>query len=150
MPDTIRPLTEGEIRKIAREEALEVQKELLKEIADMKGSMQRIERLLLGELGTNEEDTLKSRANFAYQYAKRNTDAKIIERSEPALEWFESMNTPEKGCDESQLDTLGKMIMAWNSIKWLGITFGVINLSTLFGLAILIINFIKLVKELGI
>ena len=149
MTDT-KPLTEKEVRKIAKEEALKVQRDVLKEISEIKDTLSRLERLLLGELGTNEEDTLKSRANIAYLYAKKNIDSRIIEKAEPALRWFEDMNTPEKGCNESKLDILGKMITGWSSIKWLGGLFGVINVATLLGLIVLIINFIKAIKELGL
>lgn len=148
MPEGI--LTEKQIRKIAREEALKVQKEVLKEITDIKTTLDRLERLLLGEIGSNEEDTLKARANFAYLYAKKNTDLKVIERAIPALDWFEDMNQIERGCSESRLSILGKMITSWTSIKWLGGLFGVINLATLLGLVLLIINFIKTLKELGL
>ena len=147
MPET---LTENQIRRIAREEALKVQRDVLKEIGDIKTTLDRLERLLLGEIGSNEEDTLKARANFAYLYAKRNTETKVIERAIPALDWFEDMNQIERGCSESKLSTLGKMITSWTSIKWLGGLFGVINLATLLGLVLLIINFIETVKELGL
>ena len=147
MPETI---TEGQIRRIAREEALKVQRDVLKEIGDIKTTLDRLERLLLGEIGSNEEDTLKARANFAYLYAKKNTDLKIIERAIPALDWFEDMNQIERGCSESKLSTLGKMITSWTSIKWLGGLFGVINLATLLGLVLLIVNFIRTLKELGL
>lgn len=147
MPETI---TEGQIRRIAREEALKVQKDVLKEIFEIKTTLSRLERLLLGEMGSNEEDTLKARANFAYLYAKRNTEAKVIERAVPALNWFDDMNIPEQGCSESKLSILGKMITSWTSIKWLGGLFGVINLATLLGLVLLIINFIRTLKELGL
>lgn len=148
MPEGI--LTEREIRKIAREEALKVQKDVLKEITGIKTTLDRLERLLLGEIGSNEEDTLKARANFAYLYAKKNTDLKVIERAIPALDWFEDMNQIERGCSESKLSILGKMITSWTSIKWLGGLFGVINLATLLGLVLLIVNFIKTLKELGL
>ena len=147
MPETI---TENQIRRIAREEALKVQRDVLKEIGDIKTTLDRLERLLLGEVGSNEEDTLKARANFAYLYAKRNTETKVIERAVPALDWFEDMNQIERGCSESKLSTLGKMITSWTSIKWLGGLFGVINLATLLGLVLLIINFIRTLKELGL
>lgn len=148
MPEEV--LTEKQIRKIAREEALKVQRDVLKEITDIKTTLDRLERLLLGEIGSNEEDTLKARANFAYLYAKKNTDLKIIERAIPALDWFEDMNQIERGCSESKLSILGKMITSWTSIKWLGGLFGVINLATLLGLVLLIINFIRTLKELGL
>lgn len=124
MPD----ITEKEIRRIAREEALAIQKDVLKELSEVKSTLARLERLLLGELGTNEEDTLKSRANFAFMYAKRNTDLKIIERAEPALDWFEDMNTLEKGYKESKLESLGKLITFFMNTRWL---LGVIGFTTI-------------------
>ena len=87
-----------------------------------------MERLLLGEIGTNEEDTLKARANFAYLYAKKNTDLQIIERAEPALDWFEDMNLCEKGQKESKLESLGKMITFYTNVRWL---LGLIGITTI-------------------
>lgn len=120
-------LTEREIRAIAKEEAIKVQKEVLKELTEVKVTLSRLERLLLGEIGTNEEDTLKARANFAYLYAKKNTDLQIIERAEPALDWFENMNDCEKGQKESKLESLGKMITFYTNIRWV---LGLIGITT--------------------
>jgi len=142
-------LNEKEIRSIAKEEAYKVHKEVLKEIGEIKITLSRLERLLLGEIGTDESDTLKARANYACAYAKRNTELKIIDRAVPALNWFEDMNTPDKGCTESKFDILGKIINAWTSGKWFLGIFGVLNVSTLIGLVILIFNFIKLVKDIS-
>jgi hypothetical protein len=121
-------LTENEIRAIAKEEALKVQTEVLKEISEVKSTLSRLERLLLGEIGTNEEDTLKARANFAYLYAKKNTDLKIIERAIPALDWFHDMDCCEKGERESKLESLGKLIGLYNNIKWI---LGLIGVTTI-------------------
>lgn len=129
-------ITEREIRKMAREEALKVQRDVLKEISDIKLTLARLERLLLGELGTNEEDTLKSRANFAYMYAKKNTDLKIIDRAIPALDAFEDLNTIEPGCKETKLETLGKIITFYSNVRWL---LGIIGITT-------VINSIPIIK----
>ena len=138
-------LTEREVRKIAREEAMKVQKDVLKEISEIKSTLSRLERLLLGEIGTNEEDTLKARANFAYLYAKRNTDSRIIERAVPALEWFEDMNKCEKGEKESKLESLGKMITFSNNLKWV---LGIIGFSTVINSIPILENIIKWVMSL--
>lgn len=154
-------MTELDVRRIAREESEKVfsraTKKLSNDIKRVSEGMEankeilgRLERLLLGEFGTDVNDTLKARATFAFQYAKRNTDLKVIERAIPALDWFEDMNTPDKGCSESKLDILGKIITVWTSGKWLLGIFGIVNLATFIGLLALIINFLKLVKELGI
>ncbi len=138
-------LTEREVRKIAREEAIKIQKEILKELSDVKSTLSRLERLLLGEIGTNEEDTLKARANFAYLYAKRNTDSKIIERAVPALEWFEDMDECEKGEKESKLESLGKMITFYNNLKWV---LGIIGFSTVINSIPILESIIKWVMSL--
>lgn len=138
-------LTEREVRKIAREEAIKVQKEILKELSDVKSTLSRLERLLLGEIGTNEEDTLKARANFAYLYAKRNTDSRIIERAVPALEWFEDMDECEKGEKESKLESLGKMITFYNNLKWV---LGVIGFTTVINSIPVLESIIKWVMSL--
>lgn len=128
-------MTEQEVRRIAKEEAIKVQKTLVKKVDKLEKSiqtnteiLQRLDRLLLGELGTDKEDTLKARATFAYQYAKKSSGLKIIERTTPALEWFEDWNTPDIGCDESKLQILGKIINAYNSLKWLLAAFGITTL----------------------
>lgn len=118
-------LTKTQVRAIAKEESIKVQKEVLKELSDVKETLSRLERLLLGEVGTEEEDTLKARANFAYLYARRNTDAKIIDRAKPAIKWFEDMNEIEPGCKESKLDTLGRIIGLFGKIEWLLALLGV-------------------------
>ena len=148
--------TEKEVRQIAKEEAIKVGGDILKEMEQLKLStvenekiLKRLERLLLGEIGTDESETLKAKANFAYLYAKRNTDANLVAKFMPIAEWFDDMNIPEKGCDESKFDTLGKMITAYSSMRWLAGLFGVVSISTLIGLGILVMNFIKLVRELG-
>lgn len=133
-------LTEREVRSIAREEALKIQKDVLKELTEVKSTLSRLERLLLGEIGTNEEDTLKARANFAYLYAKKNTDLKIIERAEPALDWFEDMNCCEKGQKESKLESLGKMITFYTNIRWL---LGLIGFTTIVNSIPIIQNIIE-------
>lgn len=112
-------ISEKDVRRIAREEALKVQKDVLKEISDIKLTLSRLERLLLGEFGTNEEDTLKSRATFAYVFAKKCTDSGMIERTVPVLEWFDDMSTLEPGCKESRLESLGKLIIFYMNIRWL-------------------------------
>ena len=128
----IKPLTEEEVRKIAREESLKL---LSQEISTIKeelekqgGILARLERLLLGEDGVSQDETLKWKANFAYQYARMNTESKIIERADPALRWFEDMNTIEPGCKETKLDSLGKLTTFYTNIRWLLALIGVTTL----------------------
>jgi hypothetical protein len=128
----IKPLTEKEVRKIAREESFKiVAKEILsiKEELEKQGEiLGRLERLLLGENGASQDETLKWKANFAYQYARMNTENKIIDRADPALKWFEDMSTIEPGCKETKLESLGKLITFYTSIRWLLALIGVTTL----------------------
>lgn len=150
-------LTETEIRSIAREESMKVLSGITSEISAIKKVsnqnkeiLGRLERLLLGEEGMDENDTMKWKINYAYRYAKKNTDIEIVKRSVPAIEWFEDMNTPDKGCKDSKLEILGKIVTAYSSLKWVAGFFGVVSVSTFIGLILLLWQFVKLVKELGI
>ena len=90
-------ITEKEVRKIAKEESLKIitkeMNQLRDEIRKQGDILARLERMLLGESGMEQDETLKWRANFAYQYARRNTENRIEERIRPVIEWFEDMNT---------------------------------------------------------
>jgi len=130
----MKEITEEQVRRIAKQEDAKVEKKLTKKIGELEGSinentviLKRLERLLLGEIGINETDTLKARSNYAYMYAKKNTDMRIIERAVPALRWFEDMGQIEPGCEESKLETLGRMITFYSNIRWI---LGIIGVST--------------------
>lgn len=121
--NTTKQLTESQVRKIAREESSKLlSQEILtirEELKKQGDILARLERLLLGEEGVSQDETLKWKANFAYQYARMNTESKIIERAKPALDWFEDMSTVEPGCKESKLEALGKVVTFYNNIRWL-------------------------------
>lgn len=125
-------ITEKEVRKIAKEESLKIitkeMNQLRDEIRKQGDILARLERMLLGESGMEQDETLKWRANFAYQYARRNTENRIEERIKPVIEWFEDMNTRDKGESESKLETLGKMIATNRHIGWLLAILGVTTL----------------------
>ena len=125
-------ITEKEVRKIAKEESLKIitkeMNQLRDEIRKQGDILARLERMLLGESGMEQDETLKWRANFAYQYARRNTENKTEERIRPVIEWFEDMNTRDKGESESKLETLGKMIETNRHIGWLLAILGVTTL----------------------
>jgi hypothetical protein len=119
-------ITEQKVRQIAKEEANKVHKKLtadilvIKEVGlSNKKTLDSIKRMLMGEFKEDSAYALKGKADFAYQYARKNTDLQIIPRALPALEWFERMNTPEPGDDCSSLIKLGKMINAYDKIAWL-------------------------------
>lgn len=132
-------MTEKEVRRIAREESQEIfeksigrvtdQIKLVRELSEQnQKTLARLERLLLGEMGTDKDDTLKARATFAYQYAKRNSDLKLVERAIPALQWFEDWTTPEAGEKECKMESLGKLIVFYNNIRWFLALLGVTTL----------------------
>ena len=122
-------LTEKDVRRIAREESSKVIKEEMEiikiELKKQGDILARLERLLLGEDGVSENETLKWKANFAYQYARLNTESRIIERATPALDWFEDMTTMEAGCKETKMESLGKLITFYTNIRWLLALIGV-------------------------
>ena len=145
-------ITESDVRRIAKEEVTLALKDLSKQINKVEKVSQenreilaRLERLLLGEVGTDENDTLKARANFAYQYAKMNTDAKIIQRADPALKWFEDMSEIEPGCKESKLESLGKLITLYLNIKWM---LAVIGVTTIINSLPILNSILKWVEEI--
>jgi len=105
-----------------------------------------LERLLLGEEGVCEDDTIKGRNNFAYMYAKRNTDMKIVERALPALRWFEDMDTIEKGSNESSLETLGKVITFYSNIRWI---IGIIGITTIINAIPIIQGILVWIEKFG-
>lgn len=127
-------LTEKQVKKIAHEEANKV---FAKEMAIIREELKkqgiilaRLDRLLLGELGTEAEETLKYRASFAYKFAKENTDKRLPERSDKVLRWFEDWNEPEIGQAESKIEILGKVVNSYSSLKWL---LGLFGTTTLLG-----------------
>ena len=147
-------MTEQEIRRIAREESMAVFEKAVvkidKELSQVnrfskatQETLARLERLLLGEMGVEKEDTLKARATYAYQYARRNTDLRIPERTIPVLDWFESWDKPEAGCDESRLQIIGKIITAYSSIKWLLAFLGMTTLINAIPAIKMIIEFLE-------
>lgn len=131
-------LTESKVRVIAREEATKVSAALVTKVEELETSikqnteiLQRLDRLLLGELGVESEDTLKARASYAYKYAKRNTELRIVERAIPALQWFEDWNKIDPGCKESKLSSLGRLIGLFGKIEWLLAIFGITTVANL-------------------
>jgi len=147
-------MTEKEVRRIAREESQEIFEKSIGKVTDQiklvrdlseqnQKTLARLERLLLGEMGTDKDDTLKARATYAYQYAKRNSDLRIVERAIPALQWFEDWSCPEVGCNESKLQMLGKIITAYSSLKWLLAFLGITTLVNALPAVKMIIEFVE-------
>ena len=136
-------MDEDRVRVIAREESTKLFATLSKNINKNTKILSRLERLLLGEVGVNEEDTIKARANFAYLFAKQNTANQIVERLTPALKWFEDMDEIESGDKESKLDSLGKIISFYTGVKFL---FGLIGFTTLVNSIPILVTVLKWLK----
>lgn len=148
---TSKSITRTEVRAIAREESNKAISNFTKELEEVKTLSEnnskilaRLERLLLGEEGVDEDDILKNRINFAYRYAKLNTESRIIERAKPALEWFEDMNEIEVGCKESKLESLGKLITFYLNIRWI---LGIIGVTTVINSLPILNEIIKWVEK---
>lgn len=157
---TTSSMTEKEIRQIAREEAMAIFEKGIKGVKDelnevKKLSIQnsktlaKIERLLLGEFGDSDE-ALKAKATYAFNHAKKVEESTLLEDSAVALDWFKDMDTPDKGCVDSKLDILGKMIAGYNARKWFGNLLGVVNVATFIGLIIAVMKFLEILEGLGI
>lgn len=154
MNQTKQDMTEQEVRRIAREESQIIFEKSIatvtKQLEEVKKFSQqnqktlaRLERLLLGEMGVDKDDTLKARATFAYQHARKNTELRVVERALPALQWFEDWDTPEVGSDRSKLQILGEIITAYSNIKWLLTFLGVTTLLNALPAIKLIIEFVE-------
>jgi glycerol-3-phosphate dehydrogenase len=147
-------MTEKEVRRIAREESQEIFEKSIGKVTDQiklvrdlseqnQKTLARLERLLLGEMGVDKDDTLKARATYAYQYAKRNSDLRVVERAIPALQWFEDWNKPEVGCDESKMESLGTLITFYNNLRWFLALLGVTTLVNAIPAIKMILDFIE-------
>ena len=146
-------ITESKVKEIARKEDVIVEKKLTKKIVQLECSiaknteiLKRLERLLLGEEGVNDDDTIKGRNNFAYLYARHNADMKLVERSLPALEWYEDMDHKERGDKENKLETLGKVITFYSNIRWI---LGIIGATTIINAIPIIQGIIVWIEKLS-
>lgn len=133
-------LSESKMRQIAKEEAkkevMRVNKSLNKKIDSLvkcnketNEILGRLERLLYGEQGVDEADTLRARALFAYEFARRTTETKTLDRVQPVVNWFERMSEKEKGHKHSRLESLSRMITFYDNIGWL---LSIIGIATVF------------------
>lgn len=133
-------LSESKMRQIAKEEAeKEVSRitkslnrkidEIVKCNEESNKILARLERLLLGEEGVDEQDTLRARALFAYAHAKESSDSRFSERTLPVIQWYEDMERIPRGDKHSKLDSLGKIINLYDNISWL---LGIIGIATIF------------------
>lgn len=136
-------LTEKRVREIAQEELNSKLLDFQAKVDSMYETLSRLERILLGEEGISEDSSLKRHAAIAYDYVRRNSELKIVERALPALQWYEDMRRPEPGCSESKLETLGKIITAYGNAKWILGLFGVTSIATLIIAINIVVEFIN-------
>jgi len=130
-----RELTEREIRNIAREESskliskeMDIITEKLEKLEKQGEILARLERLLLGEVGVGETETLRWKANFAYEHARKFSESRMEEKLEETVEWFKNADAVEKGESESDLQTWGKIIVLYRNVKWF---FAILGITTL-------------------
>lgn len=122
---------EQDVRKIVLEEIGNVFTKMQQEISEVKQSQSRIERVLLGDKDYNDEG-MASQIHFAYQYARKNTESKIIERGCEAIDQFERYKK------NGFWEILEQIIDSYKIWKWLvaftgiGTLVGVINLILFF------------------
>jgi len=114
-------MTEDQIKKIARKAAAEevsMTMKTLEDKIDAQGEMlSKLYRVLLGEEGIPEEETLSYRARMAHEFARSNLN--VVEEVVPILAWYKRWNTPQPGCDESYFQKLGRIISLYDKVKWL-------------------------------
>ena len=114
-------MTEEQIKKIARQAAakeVSMTMKTLENKIDAQGEMlSKLYRVLLGEEGIPEEETLSYRARMAHEFARSNLN--VVEEVGPILAWYKRWNTPQPGCDESYFQKLGRIISLYDKVKWL-------------------------------
>ena len=114
-------MTEEQIKKIARQAAakeVSMTMKTLEDKIDAQGEMlSKLYRVLLGEEGIPEEETLSYRARMAHEFARSNLN--VVEEVVPILAWYKRWNTPQPGCDESYFQKLGRIISLYDKVKWL-------------------------------
>jgi len=116
-------LTEKQVRKIAREESVltvsQAISEIKKQLDDNNEVLKQLKRLLLGEIGINEEESLRKKAVFAYDFARKEVDKCMPERVDKMINWYEDNEEIKQGSSESNFETNAKMRLAYRNFKWL-------------------------------
>ena len=116
-------LTVKQVRRIAKEESdiaiREAISEIKKQLDENNEVLKQLKRLLLGEIGINEEESLRKKAVFAYAFAKKEVDKNMPERIGKVVEWYEDNEEIKKGSSESNFETNAKMRLAYRNFKWL-------------------------------
>ena len=114
-------MTEDQIKKIAKDEAKKQVNMSLKTLEakiDMQGQMlEKLYRVLLGEEGLPEEETVSYKARMAHEFARSNVN--VVGEVIPIIDWFSDWSKPQPGCDESYFQKLGKMVSLYDKLKWL-------------------------------
>jgi len=116
-------LTVKQVRRIAKEESdiaiREAISEIKKQLDENNDVLKQLKRLLLGEIGINEEESLRKKAIFAYDFAEKEIDKCMPERIGKVVEWYEDNEEIKKGSSESNFETNAKMRLAYRNFKWL-------------------------------
>ena len=107
---------------------------LFDDVEIMKQSLNTIEKCLVGDKDFQQMGIIE-KVNYAYNYSKKNTDDKIVERAEDALNHFD--NWKKTG----QWNLLSDIVDKYKAIKWLSLLLGS---STVVGIATLILQFVRI------
>lgn len=129
-------MTEEAVKQIVAEEIGRLFGQMQDDITNIKRGQERIERVLLGDKDY-EDDGMASQVKFAYTYARKNTESRLIERACPAIEHYERY---EKN---GFWDSLEQMIDGYKVWKWLIAFTGVGTLMGLINIAFLVIDLIN-------
>jgi hypothetical protein len=110
-------ITEARVKELIEKET-KITKDCLdklsKDMADLRASQRRIERVLLGDKDY-EDKGLAHMVNYSYDYARRNTEMGIVDRAIPALEWY------ERNEKEGKWKILNEIVDKYKALKWLSV-----------------------------
>lgn len=118
--------------EVAKKEVLVATRGIHSELAQVKKCsksnnemLERIGRNLFGEEGADKDYTIAAKADFAFDYARKNVELEIVPRATKALSWYEDMAKKESGAKESKLDTLGRLLALFKNVEFMMVVFGV-------------------------
>jgi len=124
-------LTESQIKALIRQEISDCLKNIVKAqeeqgnaIKQQGNDIKEIKEALLGSDNKYKKDIgLSSMIKFSYDYAKANTDSKLIERAIPAIDHFYNWNEGAEGF--TKWDILDKVIEDFVFSKRMKLFFGI-------------------------
>lgn len=117
-------LTESQIKALIQQEISDCFKDIVKAQEEQGNDIKEIKEALLGSDNKYKKDVgLSSMIKFSYDYAKANTDSKLIERAIPAIDHFYNWNEGAEGF--AKWDILDKVIEDFVFSKRMKLFFGI-------------------------